>query len=454
MTGARILVVDDEPEIRRLVQEILEDEEYEVITAKDAASARDAYAYGRPDLVLLDVWMPDTDGITLLKEWSDAGALAPVVIMSGHGTVDTAVEATRLGASDFIEKPLSTGKLLATVERALQNAGERHERSAENPLDVLSLPVGKSAAMRALRQALERAASSEGCVLITGEPGSGKAVAARYLHQKSARADRPLLEIGFAATPAEAVRERLFGRRKPTPATAGLLERANGGTLLLDEIADIASEAQVQLLRALEAHRFTPANGSEPVALDVHIIATSNQNLEAAVRDGRLRRDLYDRLNVLPIHVPALRDHREDVPELVNFYRDRLVEHQALPYRRLATAAINRLRNHDWPGNVRELRNVVQRLLVLDGEGEVAEAEVERALGAGGHDARRPPSETPFDLPLRAARDQFEKAYLEYHLKRTHGNVSELAAIVDMERTHLYRKLKSLGIDPKLVRSK
>ncbi len=452
MTNARILVVDDEPEIRRLVKEVLEDEEYEVITAKDAASAREAYARRRPDLVLLDIWMPDTDGISLLKEWSRAGRLAPVVVMSGHGTVDTAVEATRLGARDFIEKPLSIGKLLSTVERALQTAPVQPEPpTASSPAEATPVPIGKSAVMRSLRQALERAAASDGWVLITGEAGSGKAVAARYLHQKSARAGRPFLELCFAATPASEVAARLRGRRQPPPGAAGVLEQVNGGTLLLDEIADIDSQAQAQLLPVLEERRFVPASGLQPVALDLRIIATSNQDLEQAVREGRVRRDLYDRLNVIAIHVPALREHREDVPDLLNFYRDRFVENEHSPYRKFGVAALNRLRNHDWPGNIRELRNLVQRLLVLDGEGEVSQAEVDRALRSA---ARGAPAAAQFNQPLRAARDQFEKAYLEYHLRRTQGNVSELALVADMERTHVYRKLKSLGIDPKLVRNK
>lgn len=453
MISARILVVDDEPEIRRLVKEVLEDEEYEVITAKDAASAREAYAKRQPDLVLLDIWMPDTDGISLLKEWSHTDRLTPVVMMSGHGTVDTAVEATRLGASDFIEKPLSIGKLLTTVERALETARAQPEpATASSPPDAVSVPIGKSVIMRSLRQALERAAGSDGWVLITGEAGSGKAVAARYLHHKSARAGRPFVELSLAAIPASEVAVRLRGRRKPPQNTPGILEHANGGTLLLDEIADIDPQAQAQLLPMLKERRLVLASGLQPIALDLRIIATSNQDLGQAVREGRVRRDLYDRLNVIPIHVSALREHREDVPELLNFYRDRFVENARSPYRKFGTAALNRLRNYDWPGNIRELRNLVQRLL-LDGEGEISESEVDRAMLNAAH-ATPPQGAGQFNQPLRAARDQFEKAYLEYHLRRTHGNVSELALVADMERTHVYRKLKSLGIDPKLVRNK
>ncbi len=453
MTSERILVVDDEPEIRRLVQEILEDEQYQVVTAKDAASARVAYSGEQPDLVLLDIWMPDTDGISLLKEWSRAGALVPVVMMSGHGTVDTAVEATRLGAFDFVEKPLSMGKLLATVERALRDgAGQRAEDRASSPA-LIAVPVGKSKVMRQLRDDIERIAATDAWVLITGEPGSGKMVAARYLHHRSARSRYPLAELSFAAVPAKEMLPQLFGRQKGNVLEPGTLERANHGTLLLQEIGDLELQTQARLLSALEDGQFVRLGGDAPVELDVRVIATSNQDLEQALKQGRFREELYYRINAMTLHVPPLREHREDVPELMNYYRDWMVEHEQLPYRRFSTAAMNRLRNHAWSGNIRELRNVVQRLLVLGTEPEVREADVDRALGAQPANAQTL-SEHQFNQPLRAARDQFERAYLEYHLKRTHGNVSELALVADMERTHLYRKLKSLGIDPKTVRTK
>jgi two-component system, NtrC family, nitrogen regulation response regulator NtrX len=453
MTSERILVVDDEPDIRRLVQEILEDEQYQVVTAKDAASAREAYSNERPDLVLLDIWMPDTDGISLLKEWSRAGTLVPVVIMSGHGTVDTAVEATRLGAFDFIEKPLSMGKLLATVDRALQGIGDQPSASRHGEQPQVSIPIGKSALMRQLRDDIERIAATDSWALITGEEGCGKIVAARYLHQKSARSRQALTEISFAALPVKEIAPQLFGQQKDNGIQAGALERANGGTLLLHEVSDLELATQARLLGALEDKRLVRVGGGKPIELDVRVIATSKQDVDRAMSEGRLREELYYRLNVMRLHVPPLRQHREDVPELVSYYVDWMVEHQQLPYRRFSTAAMNRLRNHSWPGNVRELRNVVERLLVLGREGEIGEQELERALGSQPVPTLALP-EAQFNQPLRVARDQFEKAYLEYHLKRTHGNVSELALVADMERTHLYRKLKSLGIDPKSVRTK
>ncbi len=453
MTGGCILVVDDEPEIRRLVKEILEDEQYQVVTAEDATTAREAYATERLDLVLLDIWMPDTDGISLLKEWSRSGTPdVPVVMMSGHGTVDTAVEATRLGATDFIEKPLSMGKLLVTVERALQRTQQTPQGVQYNATTV-AIPAGKSATMQQLRDDLERVAATDSCVLITGEPGSGKSIAAHYLHYKSVRSRQPLVEISFAAIPVDEVTVQLFGIRKGNRVFPGQLEQARGGTLVLDEIASLDPALQPRLLRALEERRFERVGSDESLELDIRVVATSSHDLKVAVNDGRLREDLYYFLNVVPIVIVPLRDHQEDVPELVNFYCDRMVEHEQLPYRKFSTSAMNGLRNYSWPGNIQELKNMVERLLILNRGVEITAAEVEQALVSQPATNETLP-EAAFMLPLRAARDQFEKAYLEYHLKRTNGNVSELAAVADMERTHLYRKLKNLGVNPKSVRTK
>ncbi len=453
MTGGCILVVDDEPEIRRLVKEILEDEQYQVVTAEDATTAREAYATERLDLVLLDIWMPDTDGISLLKEWSRSGTPdVPVVMMSGHGTVDTAVEATRLGATDFIEKPLSMGKLLVTVERALQRT-QQTPQGVQYNAPTVAIPAGKSATMQQLRDDLERVAATDSCVLITGEPGSGKSIAAHYLHYKSVRSRQPLVEISFAAIPVDEVTAQLFGIRKGNRVFPGQLEQARGGTLVLDEIASLDPALQPRLLRALEERRFERVGSDESLELDIRVVATSSHDLKVAVNDGRLREDLYYFLNVVPIVILPLRDHHEDVPELVNFYCDRMVEHEQLPYGKFSTSAMNGLRNYSWPGNIQELKNMVERLLILNRGVEISAAEVEQALVSQPATNETLP-EAAFMLPLRAARDQFEKAYLEYHLKRTNGNVSELAAVADMERTHLYRKLKNLGVNPKSVRTK
>jgi two-component system, NtrC family, nitrogen regulation response regulator NtrX len=452
MSASRILVVDDEPDIRQIVQEILEDEDYEITTAENAAAARTAYNEHRPDLVLLDIWMPDTDGITLLKEWSRDHTLpVPVVMMSGHGTVETAVEAIRLGAYDFIEKPLTTAKLLVTIERALQNARLRQENlSLKRRADMVAVPVGKSKLMKQLRDTIERIAAHDTWVLITGEPGSGKEVAARYLHSQSARTHRPFVEINLAAVPTQNLAVQLFGSESGSDITAGVFEQAAGGTLFLDQIGDLDLTTQSRLLNVLEEKRFLRVGGKTSVTLDVRIIAATHQDLARAIAEGRFREDLYYRLNVVPLTVPALREHREDVPELVSFYVDWMVEKEGLPYRRFTTGALNVLRNHAWPGNIRELKNLVQRLLILTQHEDVNEADVVAAFGVQrAETAPEPIPASLFALPLREARDQFEKAYLEHHLQRTGGNVSEVAQSVEMERTHLYRKLKSLGIDIK-----
>ncbi len=454
MNPGYILVVDDEPEIRRLVQEILEDEHYKVVAAESAHQAREVYAKDRPDLVLLDIWMPDTDGITLLKEWSEGdGLMVPVVIMSGHGTVETAVEATRLGAYDFIEKPVSMGKLLVTVERALENAKLRREnirlRRAAEPDTVL---VGRSAAMQRLREQLERIAATDAWVLITGEPGSGKAAAARILHGHSVRRDRPFIEVNLAAVPLQNAAMRLFGTERDGQVTPGSFELAEGGTLVLNEIGDLDLTTQAHVLHVLSDSSFTRVGGREPIRFDARIITISSIDLQKAVGDGQFREELYYRLNVVPLRTLPLREHREDVPELVSFYVAWLVDREHLPYRRFTTGALNALRNYPWPGNIRELKNVVQRLLILNRGEEITETEVEQALGGRPDVAADTYPAVLLNLPLRGARDKFEKAYFEYHLHCTGGNVAEVARISGMERTHLYRKLKNLGINPKSLK--
>ena len=452
MSTASILVVDDEPDIRNIVREILEDENYSVTVADNAGNARTAFAAQRPDLVLLDIWMPDTDGITLLKEWSRDQALPmPVVMMSGHGTVETAVEAIRLGAYDFIEKPLSTTKLLVTVDRALQHARLRQEnQDLRRHGEVVTVPVGRSKLMQQLRATLERIAAHDSRVLISGEPGSGKEVAARYLHSRSPRQHRPFVELNLTAVPPVNMAVRLFGTETPGEVSSGALEQTMGGTLFLDQIGDLSLDTQARLLSVLEEQRFLRIDGKTALALDVRILAASSQDLGALVHAGRFREDLYYHLNVVPLTVPPLREHREDVPELVNYYIDWMVERESLPYKRFTTAALNALRNHDWPGNVRELRNLVQRLLILGVGDEISETEVSAALGSTAVLPGNAPAPAAwFELPLREARDHFEKTYLEHHLKRADGSVADVADRVGVERTHLYRKLKGLGINIK-----
>lgn len=451
MSTPYILVVDDEPDIRSLVQEILEDEGYEVAVAADGDAARRERRARRPDLVLLDIWMPDVDGISLLKEWSEAdeGLPFPVIMMSGHGTVETAVEATRLGAYDFIEKPLSLAKLLVTIERALEadklkreNVGLR--RSAQPVVE----PVGRSTVMQHLREQVKRIAAHDTWVLMTGEAGAGKKTFARYLHHHSARRSGPFVEVAVGTIAGENSAVELFGSEEDDTVHYGRLEQANGGVLFLDEVSDMDAETQARLLSALESQSFLRVGGSEPVRVDVRIVASSHKDMEAQVREGRFREDLYYRLNVVPLHIPPLREHCEDVPELLGYYVDQFVAQDHLPYRRFTVAAQNRLRNYSWPGNVRELKNLVQRLLILGAGEEIDVEEVEQGLISQPQKAGAP-APGLYDLPLREAREQFERDYLQHQLEACGGSVGRLAKVVGMERTNLYRKLRALGIDVK-----
>lgn len=451
MSGERILVVDDEPDIRRLVQEILEDEGYQVNTAEDATSARAALQNERPQLVLLDIWMPGTDGIALLKEWSVTGRPdVPVLMMSGHGNVETAVEATRLGAYDFIEKPVSLAKLLVTVSRALQAEALRLENlQLRSGMQITSELVGSSRLMQDLRDTVARIAATDTWVLITGEPGSGKAVAARYLHRRSLRSDQPFVEVSLGAIPSENIALKLFGSEEGRSIVPGSFEQASGGTLLLDEVGDLDLAAQAQLLNALAEGRFLRMGGKEAVTMDVRILAATNQDLAAAVADGRFREDLYYRLNVVPLNVPPLREHSEDVGELVNFYLDWFATNDHLSKRHISDNAIATLSHSHWPGNVRELKNLVQRLLIMKSDPEISATEIEQSLGYLPGDTTIELPQSLFDRELREARDSFERLYLQHNLEQTQGNVSELAEIAGMERTHLYRKMKLLGVNPK-----
>ncbi|MFV1997054.1 MAG: sigma-54-dependent transcriptional regulator [Acidiferrobacterales bacterium] len=451
MNGERILVVDDEPDIRRLVQEVLEDEGYQVSTAEDAASARAALQSERPQLILLDIWMPGTDGIALLKEWSVSGRPdVPVVMMSGHGNVETAVEATRLGAYDFIEKPVSLAKLLVTVSRALQAEALRLENlRLRSGVQITSELVGSSRLMQGLRDDIARIAATDTWVLITGEPGSGKAVAARYLHRCSYRRDQPFVEVSLGAIPSENIPLKLFGSEEGPNVSPGSFEQASGGTLLLDEVGDLDLSTQAQLLNALAEGRFLRLGGKKTVAMDVRILAATNQNLTAAVSDGRFREDLYYRLNVVPLNVPPLREHSEDVGELVKFYLDWFAKNDHLVRRNISEDAIATLSHSHWPGNVRELKNLVQRLLIMKSDPEISAAEIDQSLGYLPDDTKIELPQSLFNRELRDARDSFERLYLQHNLEQTQGNVSALAEIAGMERTHLYRKMKLLGVNPK-----
>ena len=454
MTQDHILVVDDEPDIRELVKDILEDEGYGVAVAESADAARQARRAQRPDAILLDIWMPDTDGISLLKEWSERDALdAPVIMMSGHGTVETAVEATRLGAYDFLEKPLSIAKLLLTVKRALETAQLRHQNlHLRRDAHPVAEPIGRSPVMQSLRRQAQRIGQHDTPVLITGESGCGKEVFARYIHAQSSRASSSFVRVSVAGLASDdSTAAEFFGAEEGNDVHFGSLERANAGTLFLEDIADMDLNLQARLLGAFRHSSFIRVGGIEPVKFNARIIAATSHDLMQAVHQNQFREDLFYHLNVVPLKVPPLRDHRDDVPELLDFYANLLVNHDNLPFRRFTVGGQNRLRNYDWPGNIRELKNVVQRLFILGSSEEVDLGEIEMALGEVPQQTTTPAVPSGFDLTLKEAREQFERIYLEHQIRVAGGSVSNVAKRIGVERTHLYRKLRSLGINVKKI---
>ncbi|MCK5871848.1 MAG: sigma-54-dependent Fis family transcriptional regulator [Methylococcales bacterium] len=444
-----ILVVDDEPDIRQLVSEILEDEGYDVSMAENAQTACELKTQHAPQLILLDIWMPDTDGITLLKQWGQEDKpLCPVVVMSGHGSIETAVEATRLGAYDFLEKPLSLAKLLLTVERALDASFLQQENAGLKQQLLFDVePVGKSATVERLKEQLKRLAQHEVRVLFVGEAGVGKGLYARYLHHQSARREGAFIEVSVGNIAPENSAVEFFGKEENGVVYQGLLEQAHGGTLFLDKISEMDQATQSRLFNALESKSFLRVGGNHAIHVDINIMASTRVALEDEVTAGRFQQDLYYLLNVVTLAIQPLREHSEDVPNLLNFYVDYFIKMEKLPFRKFSVAAQNFLRNYSWYGNTRELKNLVQRLMILGVGSEIELEEVKNALGSI--------AETPslldsvpefFNLPLKEAREHFEKSYLEYHFERNSGSVAKLAAAIEMERTHLYRKLHALNI--------
>ena len=444
MSEAHILVVDDEHDIRELVKEILEDEGFQVSTAANGETARAQYSSQDPNLVLLDIWMPDVDGISLLQEWQNQAANGcPVVMMSGHGTVETAVEATRSGAFDFIEKPLSVGKLLLTVRKALEESATEQPLAARTRVRSVQEPLGNSASIQAFKQSVEKAAAHDVMVLITGEPGSGKEAAARYLHARSRLGDEPFISLDPAAV----------GGGDGQISLNRLLAETATGTLYLTDLATLGSDTQERLNAVLESGKYVAEHNARLTPFSGRIIAASSLPADDLVNSGKLSEALYFRLNVLQLKVPPLRDRSEDVPDLVKYYTEYLPSHENLPYRHFSVAAQNRLRNYSWPGNILELKNLIRQLLIMGQADEISSQEVEQAIRqskprtapAGSRQA------AVFELPLREAREEFEREYLIYQLGKVGGSVGRLSEAVGMERTHLYRKLRALGIDPKSI---
>ncbi len=454
MRANTVLVVDDEPDIREIISDILGDEGYQVSTAANAREAREKFSTERPDLVLLDIWMPDTDGIALLKEWREkASSSVPVIMISGHGTVETAVEAIRIGAYDFLEKPLSTAKLLVTVERALETEALKAENvTLKTQLEPVSGFVGHSTLLSDLNERINQVAGTRQTVVIHGEPGSGKGVAARVLHRASPFTNGPYIEAPIGMLDAATIEESLFGNAQADNVTPGYLEQALGGTLVIDDVSALDLNSQARLLAVLETGSFTKTSDKSLSPADFRLVLTTSQSTEDLLAGKKMREDFLSRLGAAIIEIPPLRTHREDIPDLINFYTQQITDSQHLPFRRFSTSSINYLRNRPWPGNVRELVNFIHRLL-LTTTSEIIEAEETIAVMG----SRAAPMEAveeknawkDFGQPLRSARERFERDYLEFHLHQTRGNISELARRTELERTHLYRKLKGLGLNPK-----
>ncbi len=450
--SADILIVDDEVDIRELIGGILEDEGHEVRLAADSTQALQEINTRRPALVVLDIWLQGSklDGLELLDIIKATHPDLPVIIISGHGNIETAVAAIRKGAHDYIEKPFKADKLVLTVQRAL----ELHRLKREN-IELKNRGggwrmVGSSPAMRHLRQTIEKVAPTNARVLISGETGTGKELAARVLHEQSNRADGPFVVLPAASLSPERMEEELFGREvAPGQYHIGKLEEAHGGTLFIDEVADMPPQTQSKVLRVLMEQTFTRVNGTRPVRVDVRIVSSSGRDLAALMEEGSFRADLYHRLAVVPVAVPPLSERREDIPELVDFFIEQFSRQTGNPVKRLSEEALAVLQTRDWPGNVRQLRNYVERLMILHGAEEIPEITPEMLPpdeavadgGGGGMDMER-----LLALPLKDAREEFERHYLQAQLQRFAGNISRTASAIGMERSALYRKLKSLGL--------
>ena len=452
-----ILVVDDEADIRELVAGILQDEGYAVRTAKNADDAINAIQSRRPHLVLLDIWLEGSrlDGLALLDVIKGEYPDMPVVMISGHGTIETAVAAIRRGAYDFIEKPFNADRLVLVAGRAIETLRLRREvKSLKQLAPHSDRLIGSSPVMNQLRTTIDRVAPTNSRVLIIGPSGSGKEIVARMIHGQSARASGPFVVINAATITPERMENELFGTEANNGAgrKVGALEEADGGTLFVDEIADMPRETQNKILRVLVEQNFQRVNGNTRINVDVRIISCTGRNLESEVADGNFREDLYHRLSVVPIRIPPLSERREDIAQLVDHFLDQISSSTGLPRRQIGADALAVLESHDWPGNVRQLRNNVERLLIL--AGGVPEATVTASMlpqevaalvpsmpnGFGG-------GEHLMSLPLREAREAFEREYLVAQISRFGGNISRTAEFVGMERSALHRKLKALGVD-------
>ncbi len=450
-----ILIVDDEADIRELVAGILDDEGFSTRTARDSDTALAEVSNRRPHLVFLDIWLQGSklDGLQLLEQIKKDNPELPVVMISGHGNIETAVAAIKRGAYDFIEKPFKSDRLILVATRALETSRLKREvRELKQLAPTASILTGHSPCMNQLRQTIERAAKANSRILIVGPSGAGKELAARTLHQHSTRTEGPFVVINAAAITPERMEEEMFGvdHANGEQRKVGALEEAHGGTLFIDEIGDLPRETQNKILRVLVDQSFQRVGGATKVQVDVRIISSTARNLEEEIAAGRFREDLYHRLSVVPIRVPPLSERREDIPELIDYFMDQISANTGLPKRQIGQDAMAVLQSHVWPGNVRQLRNNVERVMILAGGGpEVIITADMLPQDVGSMVPAMPNSnngEHIMGLPLREAREVFERDYLIAQISRFSGNISRTAEFVGMERSALHRKLKALGV--------
>ncbi len=452
-----ILIVDDEADIRELVSGILQDEGYAARTARDSDDALAAVAARRPSLIFLDIWLQGSrlDGLQLLDAVKQQHPELPVVMISGHGNIETAVAAIKQGAYDFIEKPFKADRLVLVAERALETSRLKREvRALKQQAPATATLIGHSPSLNQLRQTVEKVAPTNSRILIVGPSGAGKELAARTVHVLSSRADGPFIVINAAAMTPERMEVELFGVEQTNGAEGrkiGALEEAHGGTLFIDEIADMPRETQNKVLRVLVDQTFQRVGGSHKVSVDVRIVSSTGRNIEAEIAAGKFREDLYHRLSVVPVRVPPLAERREDIPDLVQYFMDQISQATGLPKRLIGGDAMAVLQSHDWPGNVRQLRNNVERLMILAGGDPDAVITANMLPQDVGSMVPNMPNgnggEQLMGLPLREAREVFEREYLVAQISRFGGNISRTAEFVGMERSALHRKLKALGID-------
>ncbi|MBW9233064.1 sigma-54 dependent transcriptional regulator [Leptospira santarosai] len=437
----KIFIADDEPEIRKSLKEILEDENFEVETFSTGKTLLKQLKNERPSLILLDVWLGKEDGIVVLDECKKLYPTLPVLMISGHGTIEIAVSATKKGAVDFLEKPLSIEKVL----QAIENVIKPEEKYSSIKLEYDEI-LGNSPAIQKVKFAIAQAASTNARVFIYGENGTGKELVARTIFKNSKRKNLPFVEMNCAAIPEELIESELFGFTKgaftgATDSRIGKFEAANAGTLFLDEICDMSLSTQAKVLRILQEQRFEKLGSTETITVDVRIIAATNIPVEEAIREGKFREDLYYRLNVIPITIPPLRERTSDIPLLVDYYISKTLEENNLPPKKIESEAVSILQNHFWPGNIRELKNVMERLCIMTVGSTITANDAKDALKGF-----KTANEMVELGDFRKAKEEFERQYIIKTLQTNEGNVTRTSRVLGIERSHLYRKMKSLNI--------